>query len=627
MKPFTLLFFSVFFALSLLSIFSIPETDAQTLDPLETRWTFGNHEPIPMYRRIGRRSTGGIEGGARWLADWQKWYDSEACPAQMEALGLNMLHSRFYKGLGWDYESKDFPNVQRFVANCHKHHVRVLAYVQYMTLYYEVMKDEIPDLETWCALDENGKKRTYGSDYFRWLPCEGNPKFEEYLKKVIQIALTDGGFDGIMLDNAWGEPCHCERCRADFREYLEAKCDPFDRMGIPSFRHVEVPTRPSFGEIQDPLFQEWILFRVERHSAIFQRLTAFAKSIKPDAIVTANTWDVRNPRLAWHDSYDIPEMTRDFTFILSQDPNAPGVKDGGISNRVRELKLGQALGKPVLALCDQDAGTSSEEQYLLPLWEDAVFGGIPTDRTVMKPDRENFVSPEIVAFRKPLLERFDAEIRQNRAAFTAPTWNPVRVLHSRESHFFSEASYLGLFAAEEILLRNHVPYGLLLTSEQKPLEIPADCEFLIVPDQRCLGDAEIDRLIDWAKRGGKLFLSGPVGDYDSLYRQRRENRLLREVKDLPNVIYRTTADQTPLRMKAKGWNEWSQEDGGKRLIADVRKLWTPPVELTLPETVFTEWKRDGNRLYIHFVNYLPEPVTAEGVGEFREHALRVVELK
>ena len=35
-----------------------------TINPLSLRWTFGNHEPVSMYRRIGRKSTGGIEGGS-----------------------------------------------------------------------------------------------------------------------------------------------------------------------------------------------------------------------------------------------------------------------------------------------------------------------------------------------------------------------------------------------------------------------------------------------------------------------------------------------------------------------------------------------------------------------------------
>jgi len=98
-------------------------------DPLDCRWTFGNHEPISMYRRIGRRSTGGIEGGAHWLEDWHHWFDSEQCTRTMKDLGLNMLHSRFYKGMGWQFESQDFPNVKRFVQHCHQHDVQALAYI------------------------------------------------------------------------------------------------------------------------------------------------------------------------------------------------------------------------------------------------------------------------------------------------------------------------------------------------------------------------------------------------------------------------------------------------------------------------------------------------------------------
>jgi hypothetical protein len=95
-----------------------------------------------MYRRVGRRSTGGIEGSAHWLEDWHHWFDSEKCTGTMKELGLNMLHSRFYKGMGWEFESRDFPNVKRFVENCHKNDVRILAYIQFSTRYYETMLAE-----------------------------------------------------------------------------------------------------------------------------------------------------------------------------------------------------------------------------------------------------------------------------------------------------------------------------------------------------------------------------------------------------------------------------------------------------------------------------------------------------
>lgn len=601
--------FFAFMLLAAASSFSAQETNAQ-VDPLTTRWTFGNHEPIPMFERIGTRSTGGIDGGALWLEEWHHWFDSEECPALMESLGLNMLHCRFFKGMGWEFESRDFPNVKRFVENCHKHHVRALAYVQFSTLYYEIMLDEIPDLESWVCLDENGKKRIYGSNYFRWIPCETQPAFEAYLKKMITIALTEGGFDGIMIDNAYAQPCYCPRCRELFRKYLtETIPDPMARMGIPGFRHVEIPVRtPAYGEIQDPLYQEWLNFRCQFHSKLFSRLAEHAQKVKPGAVFTANIYDIRRNNLAGRESYDVPEITRPFSMILSQSGNAPRVQDGAVINRVREIRMAQALGKPILALCDQDAGLTDEEQYLLPLLEDAVFGGIPTDRTVLRPDRSNLYSKEVVEFRRPLLARFNQMLVTHRESFAAPAWQPVRVLRSRESILFSEAAHNALLAAEEILLRNHVPYGLLLTCEAKPLEIPEDCELLLVCHQTCLSDQEIDVLIRFAQRGGKLIVTGTVGDYDSRYRQRRVNRLSREIAGLPNVLCCESVDQTPPRMSAKGWNEWKASDGGKRLADEIAKLWKAPVELTLPETVLTEWKRAGNSLFIHLVNYSKEPV-------------------
>ena len=48
-----------------LSVFAFAlSADAQVVDPLTTRWTFGAHEPYSMYRRMGKkrnmRDIGGI---------------------------------------------------------------------------------------------------------------------------------------------------------------------------------------------------------------------------------------------------------------------------------------------------------------------------------------------------------------------------------------------------------------------------------------------------------------------------------------------------------------------------------------------------------------------------------------
>ena len=495
-----------------------PTTPAKVhLDRLDCRWTFGNHEPIAMYRRAGNRVTGGMEGGALWLEDWHHWFDSEESARLMEDMGLNILHCRFYKGMGWHYESQDFPNVKRFVENCHKHGIRVLAYVQFSTLYYETMLEEIPDLADWAALDENGKKRTYhGSAYYRWRPCINAPAFEPYLKKVIGIALEDGGFDGIMFDNCDAPPCYCARCAALFREHLAAVPDPENRFGLPTVQHVVPPVRSGFGEIQDPICQEWIRFQCGRLGDLYHRLYCHAKACKPSAIVSGNIQNIRRANMAATSGLVATDLADSFDVFVSQSGNAPGVVDGCVINRVREMKLAAALGTSILALCDSDAGGAPADKTkgeALALVEDAVFGGIPNDRTVLKADPK-MVSPENTALHHTMLERFNETMRAGREGLAAPSYAPVRLLYSRESMLFSEQTHRAVLSAEEILLRNHVPYGLLPSEAASPLAIPDDCEVLLVCDQRCLADAEIKALMGYARDGGRLIVTGQSGRHD-----------------------------------------------------------------------------------------------------------------
>lgn len=579
-------------------------------DPLDCRWTFGNHEPIAMYRRAGNRVTGGIEGSALWLDDWHHWFDSEASARLMQDLGLNILHSRFYKGMGWQHESRDFPNVKRFVENCHKHGIRVLAYVQFSTLYYETMLAEIPDLADWAAVDENGRKRSYHGAYYRWLPCTNAPGFEPYLKKVMRIALTEGGFDGVMFDNCGSPPCYCPRCAALFREHLAREPNPGQRFGIPTVAHVLPPVRrPEYGEIQDPIYQQWIEFRCQRLTALYRRLYQHAKSCKPSAIVSGNIAAIRRANMAGGAALNMADLGDCFDLFVSQSGNEPGVVDGCIVNRVREMKLAGALHTPVLALCDSDAGVSpdAEARYVLALMEDAVFGGIPTDRTVIKPDRE-MVSPQLVESRRPLLRRFNDGVRAGREGLAAPSYAPVRLLYSRESMMFSEQSHRAVLSAEEILLRNHVPYGLLPTQAAAPPAVPADCEVLLVCDQRCLSDAEVDALLRFAERGGRLIVTGDSGSHDSQYRQRRDNPLFKNLAGRRNVVLRTETAMAPI--KSAGWTikVASPGEAGRRMMADLTRLWSPKLRIHAPATVFAEVKRTDKAIYVHLVNYAREPV-------------------
>jgi DNA-binding NarL/FixJ family response regulator len=154
-----------------------------------------------MYRRVGRICTGAIEGNARWLKEWLDWWD-ESAPAKMREIGFNYLHSRFYKGMGWEIEKKDFPNVQKFVRNCHANGVKALAYVQFGTLYPELMRKEIPDM---VLLDLGlGGSTTVGIDICRQLRERYSALkilifTGEILNERLWIEALSAGADGIIL--------------------------------------------------------------------------------------------------------------------------------------------------------------------------------------------------------------------------------------------------------------------------------------------------------------------------------------------------------------------------------------------------------------------------------------------
>ncbi len=348
-------------------------------DPLGMWWTFGAHEPYTMYRRMGVRSTGGIHGNCYWLPEWFKWWDSEECPELMEELGLNWLLCRFYKGMGWEEEKKDFPNVKRFVENCHKHGVKAVAYVQFSTVYPETMKREIPDLEKWTARRSDGRIYYY-SRYFRWEPCFNEPAFEEYLRKVIRIALVEGGFDGVFFDNAYMKPCFCNRCQKLFHEHLMTIKNPADRFGFDSLEHFGMPeyTALPWGEVREPLLQEFNVWRTKRMTALFKRFYDYAHAVRRDCIVAANICPYRAPNTAGNKSVDMTEFPKCFDLVMGQADMSPHLEGDVIVNRVRDLKYAREFAATYFASCDGAAGDSQneiEETYLLPMVEDVVFGG------------------------------------------------------------------------------------------------------------------------------------------------------------------------------------------------------------------------------------------------------------
>ncbi len=589
---------------------------ALNIDPVTTRWTFGAHEPYTMYRRVGRHCTGSIDGNALWVKDWLDWFDEHA-PEKMEEVGLNFLHSRFYKGMGWEMEKDDFPNVKKFVTNCHAHGVKALAYVQFCTLYPEFMRKEIPSIDDWATVDWQGNKNLWGGQYFRWAPCLNCREWEEYIKRMCTIALTDGGFDGIMFDNVFDYPCYCPRCEKAFREWL-AKIPEDERVRRFGFADASSALLPRISrsrmhhlEAKDPVFQAWALWRCETMNGVMSRFRAHIKSVKHDAIVSGNPSPYRSRARYLDLAQNMAELCRPFDFIIMQNTNFPEVKDGRIYNRVRDLKFAQDLGQRIVALCDTDSTIIPEREakFLMPLVEDVVFGGVPTDRTIMAPSPEpGFLNSAVFERRKLQHMAFNKFAASHRAELSSPTMHPVRIFYPEREILLSEATHQGVAAAEEIFLRNRIPYGYLVSYPGEPIAVPDETEVIVVPGLVTLSDAQMSFLVEWAKKGGKLVVTGDSGRYNEWNAQRRENPLLPQLRGFTNVVLRDPPDLIQGADLDWRYSVNPPKDGGRALVADLEKTgWRPPVRFEgLPPHVFAEYRRlPSGEIAVHLLNYDP----------------------
>lgn len=581
---------------------------AAPVDSLTMRWTFGAHEPYTMYRRMGKKSTGGIEGSAQWLGEWLEWWDAKA-PETMREMGLNGLHSRFYKGMGWEEEKKDFPNVQRFVRNCHANGITTLAYVQFSTLYWETMKLEIPGLGSWAQIDEHGEKRVWNGYYFRWMPCVTCEEWQAYIERICEIALTDGDFDGIMFDNVFVQACYCERCERKFADHLQSLPDSSRRFGFSDVRGIRQPRPKERTDTRDPVYREWLRWRVGNVNAAMARFRRKIKSVKPDAIVSANAQPFRASANAEKFSLEMISFGENLDLFMMQSDSFPAYerKSDIVVNRVRDLKIAAELGKPIVALCDANAGQYDidESQYMRPLVEDLIWRGIPTDRTVMSPKRvPGFIDRKRLEARKPQMAELNRLAAEYRDVLSAPSYRPVRILYPSDALMLSKTAQEGVTAAEEALLRNHMPYGYLIVRGASAPEIPSDCEVLLVANQEWLSDAQIAAIAAFARAGGRVVVTGESGLWDEDGAQRFANPLREALEGSERVLW---CDKLETLGGEMGWKYRVNppKENGQSLIGALKKTgWSPRALVEgAPPYVFADVRIVHDGFTVLMLNY------------------------
>ena len=155
-------------------------------------------------------------------------------------------------------------------------------------------------------------------------------------------------------------------------------------------------------------------------------------------------------------------------------------------------------------------------------------------------------------------------------------------------------------------MRNHIPFGYAFARGADAPEIGCGCEVLVVANHEWLSDAQVAAIADWARKGGRLIVTGESGLWNEFGAQRFTNPLAEAVKGLANVSWRVNPDTAGGQL---GWKYrvTPPKDGGKAMMKDLASIgFDPSLRFEeLPEHVFVEIKETPKGFAAHLVNYDP----------------------
>jgi hypothetical protein len=205
------------------------EVPASSAAEYAVQWPAGPlQSSVPEWAKPGcirfcRWDGGAIETAKAFLSGWPgfnppipdyvytmtNWYDPRTVALLREA-SFNVVWVTFSNGFSIPTERAHQEQVRRYIDECHRQGIHVMAYESIGNMFWEDMYEHVPESRNWVSLDADGKPVPYGAgDYAkmgrvtRYMADLSKPEWRDYLKKRIDLAI-DAGADGVMYDNNFG---------------------------------------------------------------------------------------------------------------------------------------------------------------------------------------------------------------------------------------------------------------------------------------------------------------------------------------------------------------------------------------------------------------------------------------
>ena len=521
-------------------------------EPRQLIWAYWGHEPSEFLRR----KTGGALSIGEWLPAWYDRMHGEELIAKAAAIGINTVYCHYFKGLGLKHEHDNMERTRKFVEIAHRHGVRVLGYCTFGTMFYETLKDEVPDLEKWARIEYNGSINPWRPhQYFRWRPCRESRGYMEYIKSVVTYGVSHVGLDGFHFDNMSVQKCYCERCQRAFREWLTANVpNPYETCGLPHFSNVLLPPDPLppglKEELHDPLVLWCDRFRHARHDAAASELFDHVRKVGGKLIV--HNTGVFGTTFRGTGAYLPGAWKSDMQF--TENGKLVRCVNGRNITQILAYKASRRMGFKLLDSNwprDAERGLAMIEgvdQMVRLLAQGMIYGDVcgthwllrstkHGDRVVMDDPVVYSAVSNAFAFYRANPELYDgAPVARTRLLFATDTlygWSGPGI----------RSGIVEFIKLGDRLSDLGVPY--LLTLEEDVDSISPG-EILLLPDMRYVNDTLHAKIVAAAARGVRIVLTGKYGLYNENGRERDMDNPVRGLSEVRNVLHEIP-DETRIR--------------------------------------------------------------------------------
>lgn len=452
----------------------------------------------------------------------------------VKRLGCNSIVSHYGYLFGKDAQKGEWERMRTLIKNCRKHKLRVGVYFSPDWVMHETLAGEERALLAHVQRDARGVEIVGGASGNIKVLCYHHPESVLHFEAMIRMAVLDLKADFMHFDTyGFGghEPhgCRCERCREDFRSFLETRYGRHpelarERFGFSDLRHMEPPaaypnlTFPG-GPVVDPLWQEWIEFRCFWTEKLVRHFSQCVQSLNPDVAIEVNFGVAVRENMAGYIGQQLSHLAKYSDGQWNEDAYSPEIlPTGELISRIRQFKICRRYDNYCFTyMLDRD-----ERMILRNMAHTAAFNGGTLACVGQNPklghDYRKFYDLR-KGFIGWLRRHWDYYTNTESAADVA-VWR-----NERSSAFGSDLVDAAAMRMEQLCIEERIPFNIVF---DEWLDTCGPEKILILPNVECMTASEASRLMAFVRKGGALFVGQETSHYDG-WRRKRDDFLLRDI--------------------------------------------------------------------------------------------------